>query len=255
MGVRWNIRHKAETVSTNLDARAGVHGDVFTAAFQTAGRGRLDHTWLSAPGENLMLSAVVFVGDCSPERVATLPIVTGLAVIEGLTPFLQGLSPFLSAEGPFPSRLGGLSLKWPNDVLYAGRKLAGILCERHGDHVILGLGVNVNQMEFAPEIENKAISLARLKGPVPVPEVRDAVLACLGRAYEVWLDGGLSPFLTRLEELDFLRGRTIAVKQTDDDAEPIQGLCKGIAADGSLLVGDRSIYAGEAHVNSSQWYG
>ena len=90
------IHHKPETASTNIDARAGRHGDVFTADFQTAGRGRLDHKWLSAPGENLMLSAVLDVGDCPPDRVATLPLVVGLAVIEGLSPLLpKGLSPQL----------------------------------------------------------------------------------------------------------------------------------------------------------------
>lgn len=251
------IHHKPETASTNLDARAGRHGDVFTADFQTAGRGRLDHKWLSAPGENLMLSAVLDVGDCPPDRVATLPLVVGLAVIEGLSPLLpKELSP---------------RLKWPNDVLVDGRKLAGILCERHGDTVIVGLGVNVKQREFAPEIAEKATSLSLLLGPVPagkgpapaskgsVPaltQVRDAILVALGRLYATWREEGLSPFLGRLAELDFLRGRTISVRQTDDDTEPFQGVCEGIAADGSLLVGGQAIYAGEAHVLlNSQWYG
>ena len=244
------IHHKPETASTNLDARAGRHGDVFTADFQTAGRGRLDHKWLSTPGENLMLSAVLDVGDCPPDRVATLPLVVGLAVIEGLSPLLpKGRSP---------------RLKWPNDVLVDGRKLAGILCERHGDTVIVGLGVNVKQREFAPEIAEKATSLSLLLGPAPagkgtVPaltQVRDAILVALGRLYATWREEGLSPFLVRLAELDFLRGRTISVRQTDDDTEPFQGVCEGIAADGSLLVGGQAIYAGEAHVLlNSQWYG
>ena len=237
------IHHKPETASTNLDARAGRHGDVFTADFQTAGRGRLDHKWLSTPGENLMLSAVLDVGDCPPDRVATLPLVVGLAVIEGLSPLLpKGLSP---------------RLKWPNDVLVDGRKLAGILCERHGDTVIVGLGVNVKQREFAPEIAEKATSLSLLLGPVPaLTQVRDAILVALGRLYATWREEGLSPFLGRLAELDFLRGRTISVRQTDDDTKPFQGVCEGIAADGSLLVGGQAIYAGEAHVLlNSQWYG
>ena len=251
------IHHKPETASTNLDARAGRHGDVFTADFQTAGRGRLDHKWLSAPGENLMLSAVLDVGDCPPDRVAALPLVVGLAVIEGLSPLLpKGRSP---------------RLKLPNDVLVDGRKLAGILCERHGDTVIVGLGVNVKQREFAPEIAEKATSLSLLLGPAPagkgtvpaskgtVPaltQVRDAILMALGRLYATWREEGLSPFLGRLAELDFLRGRTISVRQTDDDTKPFQGVCEGIAADGSLLVGGQAIYAGEAHVLlNSQWYG
>ena len=57
----WTVYHKAVTESTNLDARAGKPGDVFTADEQTAGRGRLDHTWLSQPGKNLMMSVVLDV--------------------------------------------------------------------------------------------------------------------------------------------------------------------------------------------------
>ena len=161
----WTIHHKAVTASTNLDARAGRPGDVFTADFQTAGRGRLDHKWLSAAGENLMLSAVLDVADIPPDQVATLPLAVGLAVLRGLSPFLRGPS--------------AAALKWPNDVLVGGRKIAGILCERHGELVIAGLGVNVRQRTFAKEIEDRATSLAVL-GPVPrVAEVRDAVLTAL----------------------------------------------------------------------------
>ena len=78
----WRIHHKAETASTNLDARTGRHGDVFTADYQTAGRGRLDHKWLSPPGANLMMSVVLSVDGLAPEQVATLPLVVGLAVIK-----------------------------------------------------------------------------------------------------------------------------------------------------------------------------
>ena len=251
--MNWRSHHKAETISTNLDARAGKHGDVFTADFQTAGRGRLDHKWLSAPGENLMMSAVLDVGACPPEQVATLPLVVGLAVIEGLSPLLgvpRGLSPVPRGLSP---ALRGLTpmLKWPNDVLVGGRKLAGILCERHGDQVIVGIGVNVGQTSFPREIGEKATSLKVILGSVPsVAAVRDAVLAALGRAYAVWREGGLAPFLPQLQAVDCLRGRTISVRQTDDDGEPLSGFCEGIAADGSLIVAGRPVYAGEAHVTA-----
>ena len=64
----WQVRHCAVTESTNRDARAGVPGEVFTADLQTAGRGRLDHHWLSPPGETLLMSAVVGVADMPPEE-------------------------------------------------------------------------------------------------------------------------------------------------------------------------------------------
>lgn len=234
----WKIHHKISTASTNLDARAGRPGDVFTADFQTAGRGRLDHKWLSEPGENLMMSVVLDVADLPPEHIATLPLAVGLAVLRGLSPFLRGLSP--------------CRLKWPNDVLVDGRKLAGILCERQGDVVIAGLGVNVKQRKFAVDIEKRATSLALLSsssGSVPtVAAVRDAILAALDEVYSTWRAGGFAAIYPDIVAHDYLRGQTLGIIQTDDDRAPLKGVCGGIQPDGSLLVGGTSVYAGEAHV-------
>ncbi len=235
--INWRLHHKAETVSTNLDARAGTHGDVYTADFQTAGRGRLDHKWLSPPGANLMMSAVLSVGGLSPEAVATLPLVVGLAVV-------QAICDLLPADGTRK-----VALKWPNDVLIGGRKVAGILCERNGETVIVGVGINVKQRVFSPELANKAISL----GSVPnftgsVPMVREAVLSALGRLYETWRDRGFAVVYPAMRKVDFLWGQALAVRQTDDDAEPVRGVCGGVQPDGSLLVGETRVYAGEAHV-------
>jgi len=233
--IRWRIHHREETTSTNLDARNGRHGDVFTAAFQTAGRGRLDHTWLSPPGTNLMMSAVLSVHDLPPDRFATLPLVVGLAVLRG-------------AAATVPPSVA-LRLKWPNDVLADGRKLAGILCELHGENVIAGIGINVGQTVFAPEIASRATSLARLSAAAPsVASVRDAVLDELDRLYEVWRTDGFAAVYPAIAAVDFLKGRILSVRQTDDDAAPIRGFCGGIAVDGSLEVDGKRIYAGEAHV-------
>lgn len=235
--INWRLHHKAETVSTNLDARAGTHGDVYTADFQTAGRGRLDHKWISPLGANLMMSAVLSVGGLSPESVATLPLVVGLAVVQAI----RDLLPADVARK--------VALKWPNDVLIGGRKVAGILCERNGDTVIVGIGINVKQRVFSSELADKAISL----GSVPnfagsVPMVREAVLEALGGLYETWRDRGFAAVYPAMRTVDFLWGQTLAVRQTDDDAEPVRGVCGGVQPDGSLLVGETRVYAGEAHV-------
>ncbi len=245
--IDWRLHHKAETASTNLDARAGAHGDVYTADFQTAGRGRLDHKWQSPPGANLMMSAVLSAGGLSPESVATLPLVVGLAVVQAI----RGLLP--AAEAP------KVALKWPNDVLIGGRKVAGILCERNGETVIVGVGINVKQRVFPPELADKAISLGSVPrssaGPVPnftgpVPMVREAVLGALERLYETWRDRGFAAVYPAIRAVDFLRGQALAVRQTDDDATPVRGLCGGIQSDGALLVGETRVYAGEAHVEA-----
>ncbi len=230
----WTIHHKAETVSTNLDARAGAPGDVFTAEYQSAGRGRLDHAWLSPPSENLMMSVVLDVADSAIEEAATLPLVVGLAVIDAVRA-LAGIE---------------AKLKWPNDVLVDGKKLAGILCERHGDRVIAGIGVNVRQMVFPPEIVARATSLARLGAAADVTATREAVLAALNARMSVWRLGGFRALLPELAAADCLKGRTVSVFQTDTDYAPLTGLCGGIAPDGSLLVGGIPVYAGEAHLAS-----
>ena len=245
----WRIHHRTETVSTNLDARAGSHGDVFTADYQTAGRGRLDHKWLSPPGTNLMMSAVLSVEGIEPEQVATFPLVVGLAVVQALQPFV--------VDDPDAGRKAeDVKLKWPNDVLVAGKKIAGILCERHGDNVIAGIGVNVGQTEFDAEIAGRATSLA-LTGHLvvsrfasPVLEVRDAVLASLERLYGLWHAHGFAAVYPEIAAIDALRGRFLSVCQTDDDSSPVQGVSLGIMPDGSLDVGGVRVYAGEAHVRS-----
>lgn len=231
----WTVHHKASTCSTNLDARKGAPGDVFTADFQTAGRGRLDHRWQSSRGENLMMSAVLDIGGLSPEHVATLPLAVGLSVLRGLSPFLSGAA-------------DALSLKWPNDILVGGRKISGILCERQGDLVIAGVGVNVKQRKFAKDIENRAISLSLLGSVPSIQEVRDSILGALGEVYETWRTEGFRAIYPDIAARDYLRGQTLGVIQTDDDAAPVRGLCGGIQSDGSLLVGDTPVYAGEAHV-------
>lgn len=228
--IDFKIHHKKETASTNLDARLGLHGDVFTADYQSSGRGRLDHKWESRAGENLMMSVVFSIEGIEPEKVATLPIVMGLAATKALYPMAK--------------------LKWPNDVLVNGKKLAGILCERHGDNVIVGIGVNVNTAKFSSEIANRATSLNLLSGEsIDIGSVRDKLLKSFAAHYEAWLDGGFNAaFLKELEEVDYLKGKTISIRQTDDDPDPLVGLCEGIAADGSLIVAGQPVYAGEAHI-------
>ena len=226
--INWHLHHRGETASTNLDARAGVHGDVFTADFQTAGRGRLDHKWQSPPGANLMMSAVLSVEGQVPESVATLPLVAAL----------------LPA-----SAACDVALKWPNDVFVGDRKVAGILCERNLDRVIVGIGVNVCQRVFPPELAGRAISLGAVSGFAgSVSSVCAAVLSALGRLYETWRDDGFSAVYPAIRAIDFLRGQALAVRQTDVDDEPVCGLCRGIQPDGSLRVGETNVYAGEAHV-------
>ena len=222
-----------ETRSTNLEARAGRPGEVWTAEYQSAGRGRLDHRWTSPKGENLMFSAVLDASGRPPEEIATLPLVTGLAVLKALGNFV-----------PVP-----LALKWPNDVLADGRKLCGILCELCGQNVIAGVGINVNETAFPAALRDRATSLALLKGaPLDREKVLAAVLESVFALTDRWRREGFAALHPEFAACDALKGRSVAVLRTDADAHPLSGLCGGIAPDGSLLVAGERVYAGEAHV-------
>ena len=234
--ISWRIHTANETSSTNDDARGGVHGDVYSARFQTAGRGRIGHRWLSPPGANVIMSAVLSVADVPAERAASIPIAAGLAAASAIRRFIPGES---------------VSLKWPNDILSGRRKLSGILCERNGDHVIIGIGINVKRREFPPELSERAASLADFDGfAATVEDVRDAVLEEIARIYPRWCESGLEPFMAEIRRLDCLCGKRVAVRQTDDDSKPVSGMCGGISLDGSLMVNASPVYAGEAHIES-----
>lgn len=245
----WRITHRAVTGSTNVDALAGKPGDVFTADMQTDGKGRLDHRWISPPGENLMMSAVVDVSGMAPDAVMTLPLVAGLAVANAISGILSVRCATDAAQDA--------RIKWPNDILIGGRKVCGILCGRSGDNAIVGIGVNVNQTQFAAEIADRATSLriAASQGGnegrqpvITVAEVRDAVLCRLRDALTAWRERGFAEVLPEIARFDFLKGRVVSVMRTDGDDAPACGVCGGISADGSLDVGGEAIYAGEAHV-------
>ena len=235
--MEFRFHRKETTASTNADAREGRPGDVFVAEFQTAGRGRLDHEWHAARGENLTFSVVLAAADMSPAEVATLPLVVGLAVTRAVGTLLGN-----------PSQV---AVKWPNDVLVGGKKICGILCERNGDAVIAGVGLNVNQTVFPAEIAARATSLRLVAGsPFDRDGVLNGVVAEIGDMHSRWLRGGFAALRGAFAAVDCLKGREVAVLAIDGDAAPIKGLCGGVQEDGSLLVGSTKVYAGEARVRA-----
>jgi BirA family biotin operon repressor/biotin-[acetyl-CoA-carboxylase] ligase len=158
-------------------ARDGApHGAIVTADAQTAGRGRHGRTWASPPGRHLYLSLVVRLGP----GIAVPPLT--LAVGVGLCDGLRALG--ATAAG----------LKWPNDVLVGGRKLAGVLCESAGDAVVVGIGVNRDgaAADLPPEVAARAITLAEVVGrAVGREDLLAAVLDGLAPWIERYRGGGL----------------------------------------------------------------
>jgi len=219
------IRRLAVSRSTNLDARGAAPYTVFVTDRQTAGRGRLDHKWHATPGANLTFS-VVLPAHPDPAENATLTLLLGVAVAEALGP------DFL--------------VKWPNDVYAQDRKICGILCERDGANVIAGIGINVNETGFPPELASAATSLKLLRGhEVDKEAVLRDVLERIESLHAEWLETGFQPFMSRFAARDFLLGRAVAVWQTDSDPVPLSGLARGVQADGAILIDDVPVYSGE----------
>ncbi|MEM1271348.1 MAG: biotin--[acetyl-CoA-carboxylase] ligase, partial [Bacteroidota bacterium] len=118
------IRHLAEVDSTNLRAMAWVrtgapHGAVLTADYQSAGRGRHQRAWISARGQNVMLSMILRTA--FGNRVGWVPLAAGLAVAETVDAITNEAGTPVQAQ-----------VKWPNDVRIGTGKLAGILAESAG---------------------------------------------------------------------------------------------------------------------------
>ncbi len=177
-----------ETDSTNdLAARAGkdglAEGLVIFAETQRAGRGTSGRRWLSPPHRNLLFSVLLR----PPERVpvARWPELT----------FCAALAVAEAAERETGAKA---NIKWPNDVLVAGRKVAGILLESHQRQtpgfVVVGIGLNVLQQagDFDPEIRGSAGSLAMAAGAAHTPDRARAAAAVLERLnahYAAWPEG------------------------------------------------------------------
>lgn len=216
----------AVTASTNDDARraaaAGApHGALFLADAQTKGRGRGGHAWHSPPGENLYMS-IVLRPRVELAALPTLALVLGLCVA-------RAVDGALGAEG---MRAG---IKWPNDVIVDGRKIAGLLVEsslRGGalEAVVAGVGLNVRATVFPEEIADRATSLARLGArELDRAQVAARVLAALGAALPAFEARGLESFIAELDRRDVLRGVPIEVGEACGTAE-------GIDASGFLQI-------------------
>jgi BirA family biotin operon repressor/biotin-[acetyl-CoA-carboxylase] ligase len=227
--IRLESVPSTQAVAFDLAARGAVDRTVVVAEHQTAGRGRRGHRWEDEPGANLLLSIVVrprlaLAGLPMFSYVAAIAAADALASVTGLTP----------------------RLKWPNDVLLGGRKIAGILLEsRTGPEpvVVTGIGANLNQRRFAPELADRATSVWLETGH---PVDREAVLAALLAAFDGWrgqLEAeGFGPVRARWLALSDTIGRLVHV-------DGLTGRAADLDAGGALVLettaGPRRVVAGE----------
>lgn len=243
--VEWE--HHDTIDSTNQRAatrgREGLAGPaLFTAEHQSAGRGRQGRVWESPANRNFY-GSFMLQPKVEQAHLAPITLVTALAVADAI------------ASAGFPDA----AIKWPNDILLGGRKVAGILTEldtaaNGNNFVVVGIGVNLNLREedFPPELRSKAGSLAWHGGH---PVDRSAFVEALAQAFLDRVDQfeklGFAALRPDYEKRHVLQGREVRV----DGGEGSEGRVLGVDDAGALLLataqGPRAIHAGEVSLSGA----
>ncbi|MFL9842332.1 biotin--[acetyl-CoA-carboxylase] ligase [Sphingomonas sp. ST-64] len=227
------IRAVAETGSTNADmlalAAAGVaEGGWLRADRQSAGKGRQGRAWDSPVG-NFYGSTLVRLRPTDPPA-PTLALVTVVALEDAVRTFLPT----------------GATIKWPNDLLIGGAKLSGVLLERAGDAVVIGIGVN---LAHHPELPGRpATSLAAQGATVDAAVFANVLADSFARWLSRWRGEGLDAILRRWVERAHPVGTALTARLPDGTSH--DGLFDGLTSDGALILrladGSRhAIHAGD----------
>lgn len=203
-----------------LAAEGAAEGTVVTARHQTAGRGRRGRHWWDEPGQSLLLS-VLLRPSIPTAHAPQLSLVAGLAVADALA-----AAAGLTAQ-----------IRWPNDVMVGGKKICGVLPEavsradgRVG-HVLLGIGINVDQTEFPQDLRDTATSLRLETGMAhDHRQLLSAVLEALDRRYGEWLAAGFAG----LREEWRRRASTLGQRVRTGDGR--EGVAVDVDETGALLV-------------------
>jgi BirA family biotin operon repressor/biotin-[acetyl-CoA-carboxylase] ligase len=215
----------AHTGSTNADllsrATQLVRPTLLIAEHQSAGRGRAGRSWLSAAGDSLTFSlAWKFAG--APQSLLGLPLATGVALAEAV-----------AAQG-VPVRL-----KWPNDVLKDGAKLAGILIETRGaldggTWAVIGIGLNLLMPDEMEQRIGRTVASAPWLARMDRDVLMAALLAALAGAMKQFEAEGFGAFRARWDGLHAWRGQPVAI--IDAGAAVQQGVAVGVDDSGRLLL-------------------
>ena len=251
---RWagkNVIYYDVTDSTNLRIKqlgdeGAPHGTLAVADSQTAGRGRRGHGWESPEGGSIYMS-VLLRPQFRPDKASMLTLVAACSVAEGI----------MHCEDV------NVQIKWPNDIIIGGKKLAGILTELstqidYINHVTVGIGINVNIQEFPGEICDTATSLQIECGhTVRRAPVIAEVMKRLEENYETFLKTeDLTGLMEKYSELLVNKERDVLIIGAK---EQYQGHALGITPTGELIVRredgtKQTVYAGEVSVRGVYGY-
>jgi BirA family transcriptional regulator, biotin operon repressor / biotin---[acetyl-CoA-carboxylase] ligase len=202
-------------------------GRVCLAEYQSAGRGRRGKNWQSPFGHNIYLS-VLWRYSGSPVQLSGLSLAVGVACVQAL----QALG------------VADVTLKWPNDVLWQRRKLAGILVELSGEqdgpcHAVIGIGLNLYVPEhYAQQIDQQWVDLSRILGETCLQQRNRVAALLLNELLPLLADyqhEGLMPYLERWRALDGLHGRAVQLRIGELSRS---GIAQGIDDQGLLRILD-----------------
>ena len=241
------IVHLEEVDSTNniakqLAAKGCEEGLLVVAEEQTIGRGRLARGWFSPYGKGIWFS-VVLRPPFAPQEAPKCTLLAAVAVARALRE-ITGVE---------------CGIKWPNDILWQGRKLVGILTEMSAEmdainHVVIGMGINVSikAEEFPSELQEIAVSLAGASGcEFSRVVILQAILVHLESLYQKVLEQGFAPVLEAWRSLSATLGEKVRVIGLKDEFE---GVAKDIDDDGALLVetgdGLKRVLAGDVSIRA-----
>lgn len=197
-------------------------GTVVLAEQQKAGRGRRGRTWVSPFGRNLYLS-LLWRFDLSMQDLSALGIAVAVAVTRALSQYSSDLK-----------------IKWPNDIFWQGKKLAGILLEVQGETqgpvaVVIGVGVNIGMTkEEGSNIDQDWVDLTSIyQQPVSRQQVASTVIDELIKAVNTFEQNGLSPFHKEWASWDMLQAQQVVVSLGE---KKISGVACGINENGAILI-------------------
>lgn len=230
-----DIRLVAETGSTNEDMKAlalagELEGVWLRAERQTGGKGRMGRVWECEAG-NLFASTLVRLGPLDPAP-PTLALVAAVAVYEALSEFVGK---------------GVLTLKWPNDILAGNAKLCGMLMERTGDAIIIGIGVNVASAPRLPDRETSSL-YALGATQCDAASVLERIAVRFGEWLGRWRSYGPEPVMRVWEARAHPRGAALLAELPD--GERVSGTFEGLEPSGALILrladgSNRAIHAGD----------
>ena len=230
-----DIVYFKEIDSTNTRAKeladqGAAEGTLVISEKQTNGRGRKGRSWFS-PSQGGIYASLILRPSIPPSEAPKTTLLTAVAVAETLLSL---------------TRLK-VSIKWPNDILVSGKKIAGILTEISAemdaiDYIVVGLGLNVNTPDFPGDIRDKATSILIETGRhFPRVKIIKEYLKQYEKYYEIFGRIGFEPIITRWKELTNIVGRWITVRATNTE---YTGEVHDIDNDGVLILKDS---AGKLH--------